>query len=103
MYKLVWLLAVAFHLSKLTGRDELLEDLHQILYARKGKVCFAAAAISTFREHACCSPISQQNLCCDNSVLLDLQLSTRKKDIQAFSGFTFTDDQQASLAFSAST
>ncbi|KAL0021164.1 hypothetical protein WJX77_006655 [Trebouxia sp. C0004] len=49
---------VAFHLSKVTGRDELLEDLHQILYARKGK------------------------------------LSTRKKDIQAFSGFTFTDDQQ---------
>ncbi|DBA88516.1 TPA: hypothetical protein ACH3X2_004992 [Trebouxia sp. C0005] len=49
---------IAFHLSKLTGRDELLEDLHQILYARKGK------------------------------------LSTRKKDIQAFSGFTFTDDQQ---------
>ena len=39
MYKLVWLPAVAFHLSKVTGRDELLEDLHQILYARKGKVC----------------------------------------------------------------
>jgi hypothetical protein len=38
MHKLAWLLAVAFHLSKVTGRDELLEDLHQILYARKGKV-----------------------------------------------------------------
>ncbi|KAL0045693.1 hypothetical protein WJX82_001892 [Trebouxia sp. C0006] len=49
---------VAFQLSKVTGRDELLEDLHQILYARKGK------------------------------------LSTRKKDIQAFSGFAYTDDQQ---------
>lgn len=31
--------AVAFHLGKVTGRDELLEDLHQILYGRKGKVC----------------------------------------------------------------
>lgn len=30
--------AVAFHLGKVTGRDELLEDLHQILYSRKGKV-----------------------------------------------------------------
>ena len=30
--------AVAFHLGKTTGRDELLEDLHQILYGRKGKV-----------------------------------------------------------------
>ncbi|KAL3135074.1 hypothetical protein ABBQ32_008019 [Trebouxia sp. C0010 RCD-2024] len=49
---------VAFHLSKVTGRHELLEDLHQILYGRKGK------------------------------------LTTRKKDIQAFSGFTFADDQE---------
>ncbi len=30
--------AVAFHFGKVIGRDELLEDLHQILYARKGKV-----------------------------------------------------------------
>lgn len=49
---------VAFHLGKVTGRDELLEDLHQILYGRKGK------------------------------------LTTRKKDIQAFSGFTFADEQE---------
>lgn len=49
---------VAFHLGKMTGRDELLEDLHQILYGRKGK------------------------------------LSTRKRDIQAFSGFSFSDEQQ---------
>ena len=67
----------------------------------QGKGVFAAA-ISTSREHACRSQNAQQNLNCDNSVLLDLQLSTRKKDIQAFSGFTFTDDQQASRAFSAS-
>ena len=30
--------AVAFHLSKVTGRDELLEDLHQLCYGSKGKV-----------------------------------------------------------------
>ncbi len=60
------------------------------------------AAISTSREPACCSQNAQQNLYCNNSLLLDLQLSTRKKDIQAFSGFTFTDDQQASRACSAS-
>ncbi len=62
-----------------------------------------AAAISAFSQHACRSHNAQQIMNCNNSVLLDLQLSTRKKDIQAFSGFTYTDDQQASLAFSAST
>ncbi len=61
-----------------------------------------AAAISALSEHACCSQNAQQDLDCNNSVLLGLQLSTRKKDIQAFSGFTYTDDQQASLPFSAS-
>lgn len=53
---------VTFRLGKVTGRDELLEDLHQILYGRKGK------------------------------------LSTRKRDISAFSGFTFADDQQEAEA-----
>ena len=35
---LLLIVAVVFHLGKVTGRDELLEDLHQILYGRKGKV-----------------------------------------------------------------
>ena len=61
-----------------------------------------AAAISTSTQYACRSQNAQQNLDCDHRVLVDLQLSTRKKDIQAFSGFTFTDDQQASRGFSAS-
>ncbi len=55
-----------------------------------------AAAISTSMEHACRSQNAQQNLDGNHRVLLDLQLSTRKKDIQAFSGFAYTDDQQAS-------
>lgn len=32
---------IAFRLSKVTGKDELLEDLHQICYGSKGKVCLS--------------------------------------------------------------
>ncbi|KAK9859358.1 hypothetical protein WJX84_002597 [Apatococcus fuscideae] len=39
---------VAFHLSKTLARDELLEDLHSLLYGRKGKAQGRKKAISEF-------------------------------------------------------
>lgn len=39
---------VAFHLSKITGRDELLEDLHTLLYKRKGKLSTRKRDIGSF-------------------------------------------------------
>ena len=47
------MVAVAFHIGKVTGRDELLEDLHQILYGRKGKVPTLYAASTYVTETLC--------------------------------------------------
>ncbi|KAK9804710.1 hypothetical protein WJX72_001206 [[Myrmecia] bisecta] len=49
---------VAFKLGKITGRDELLEDFHFLLFRRKGK------------------------------------LATRKREVAAFSGFTWGDEDK---------
>ena len=47
--------AVAFHLGKVTGRDELLEDLHQILYGRKGKVQIPDRHCAAVAEQGYCT------------------------------------------------
>ncbi len=37
---------VTYHFSKVTGRDELLEAIHMLLFKRKGKVCYMLADVN---------------------------------------------------------
>lgn len=77
---------IAFRLSKVTGKDELLEDLHQICYGSKGKVCVVCV-------HTRC--------CCQSWYMhfgLFVQMSVRKKEIQAFSGFTVEEGKLVGFA-----
>lgn len=67
---------VAYKLTKLTGSDDVIENLHWALYKRKGKVCFATDS---------CGPCSLQHT--------HVQTTTRKRDIGKFSGFVFAADK----------
>lgn len=87
-----WPPAVHFKMGKVTGSDPLLSDLHMVLFRSKGKVRMRPA----WQAKVSCRPGAVRILDAERSYPFHdciSQATTRKRDILAFRGFVFTEEE----------